>query len=160
MHKAIVENLLHLRQVVSKKSWTFQAATHKSKVACYIDDYLSNRNRGIKQPVMDFLFEYYRFRPSWLKKWSPGFNAALEYDNPDDLPKIKELRITDEFAYLDSSYLSKKKSHRYIGHSTYLKILRINDHLLDVLECTNGQWYINRKRYVIIKYHLESPQEN
>ena len=109
MHKTIVENLLHLRQVVSKKSWTYQAATHKSKVAFYIDDYLSNRNRGIKQPVMDFLFEYYRFRPSWLKKWSPGFNAALEYDNPDDLPKIKELRITDEFAYLDSSYLSKKK---------------------------------------------------
>ena len=42
---------------------------------------------------MDFLFEYYRFRPSWLKKWSPGFNAALEYDNPDDLPKIKNLEL-------------------------------------------------------------------
>jgi hypothetical protein len=33
--------------------------------------------RGEKHPVGDFLFEYYRFRPSWLRRWHPGPDVVL-----------------------------------------------------------------------------------
>lgn len=96
-------------EILPKKEWVHLLSTHHLEVSNLIDDYLVIRSRGLKQPVMDFLFEYYSFRPSWLKKWSPGFNAALEYDTPDELPKIKALNVNDGLAYLDTSLLSKKK---------------------------------------------------
>ena len=37
----------------------------------------SGAARGEKHPVVDFLFEYYRFRPSWLKRWHPGPDVIL-----------------------------------------------------------------------------------
>ena len=45
--------------------------------------YLARRSRGIKQPVMDFLFTYYRFRPSQLMRWQPGFGVALQGPQAD-----------------------------------------------------------------------------
>lgn len=42
-----------------------------------IDSYLRRRQHQQKDPVMDFLFEYYAFRPSHLKRWSPGFGTLL-----------------------------------------------------------------------------------
>jgi hypothetical protein len=33
--------------------------------------------RGEKHPVEDFLFEYYRHRPSWLRRWHPGPDVVL-----------------------------------------------------------------------------------
>lgn len=36
--------------------------------------------RGEKHPVYDFLFEYYRFRASWLKRWHPGPDVVLAGD--------------------------------------------------------------------------------
>ena len=33
--------------------------------------------RGEKHPVYDFLFNYYAFRPAWLRRWHPGPDVAL-----------------------------------------------------------------------------------
>lgn len=40
--------------------------------------HLERRSRGRAHPVVDFLFEYYRFRPSTLMAWSPGLGVTLE----------------------------------------------------------------------------------
>lgn len=42
-----------------------------------MDAHRSRRSRGEKHPVIDFLFEYYRFRPSDLLRWSPGIGESL-----------------------------------------------------------------------------------
>lgn len=67
-----------------------------------IDDYLDRRQHQHKDPVMDFLFEYYAFRPSHLKRWSPGFGVFLEGAVKDDL-MFNEMRTANGGSYLDNA---------------------------------------------------------
>ena len=43
----------------------------------WTDPHQARAARGEKHPVEDFLFEYYRFRPSWLRRWHPGPDVVL-----------------------------------------------------------------------------------
>ena len=65
---------------------------------------------------MDFLFEYYAFRPSALRRWSPGLGVRLELNESGDLPQIRELIVEGDYAYLDVNQFPKKrlKSFRWI----------------------------------------------
>ena len=44
----------------------------------WTDPHQARQARGEKHPVEDFLFEYYRFRPSWLRRWHPGPDVVLQ----------------------------------------------------------------------------------
>ena len=44
------------------------------------------RQKHLKDPTVDFLFEYYSFRPSHLQKWSPGFGVILKGGDTNDFP--------------------------------------------------------------------------
>lgn len=41
--------------------------------------------RREKHPVRDFLFEYYRYRPAYLLRWSPGADVLLENAKANDI---------------------------------------------------------------------------
>lgn len=57
--------------------WRQQIIEHREEISSLIDNYLEQRQHQHKDPVMDFLFEYYTFRPSHLKTWSPGFGTLV-----------------------------------------------------------------------------------
>lgn len=111
----------NLLSTLSKDDWKCQVERHSIAVGLLIDEYLAKRSRGLKQPVMDFLFEYYPFRPSWLKKWSPGIGTALEFDDPAELPNLKELRTADGIAFLDQASIPEK---RFISFKWILQLLK------------------------------------
>ncbi|GAA3806715.1 3-methyladenine DNA glycosylase [Nocardioides panacisoli] len=50
-----------------------RAAAHRARVDAYVDPHLARRAEGAKHPVFDFLFTYYSFRPSQLRRWTPGY---------------------------------------------------------------------------------------
>lgn len=109
MHTEFVEIPGFIKDSISQEEWLAAARKHEYEVGLLIDTYLDKRSRGLKQPVMDFLFEYYPFRPSWLKKWSPGVGVAMEFDDPAILPNQKELTVSDGFAFLDPSRVPDKR---------------------------------------------------
>ncbi len=82
---------------------------HINESEALIDRYLVQRSHHEKQPVMDFLFEYYSFKPSNLKRWSPGFNVALEFKNFDDLPPITEMVTKGNLAWVDPHAFAKRR---------------------------------------------------
>ena len=43
----------------------------------WTDPHQTRAARGEKHPVYDFLFNYYSFRPAWLRRWHPGPDVAL-----------------------------------------------------------------------------------
>jgi hypothetical protein len=45
-----------------------------------VEAHLERASRHVKHPVIDFLFQYYSFRPSQLMAWSPGVGVVLEED--------------------------------------------------------------------------------
>ncbi|MGF1526589.1 MAG: 3-methyladenine DNA glycosylase [Candidatus Competibacterales bacterium] len=58
--------------------WGAAMARHEARLGPVLDPYLAAKRRGAKDPVLDFMFEYYPFRPVWLRRWSPGVGVLLE----------------------------------------------------------------------------------
>lgn len=56
-------------------------------------------SRGIKYPVEDFLFEYYSFRPSHLRRWHPGHGVVLE--DGEEYLTLRDYRRFDQGVGVD-----------------------------------------------------------
>lgn len=48
-----------------------EARAHRERMWRWVGPHRERRRRGESHPVLDFLFEYYRFRPSQLLRWEP-----------------------------------------------------------------------------------------
>ncbi len=104
---------ISIKSSFTETEWRTIAEQHSSKVGLLIEDYLEKRSRGLKQPVMDFLFEYYPFRPSWLKRWSPGVGVILELKNPNDFPNPKGWIFHAGKAFLDPLSIPEKRKQSF-----------------------------------------------
>jgi hypothetical protein len=63
--------------VLTESEWQERRRVHEARVDAWIRPHQARTSRGEKHPVYDFLFEYYRFRPSWLRRWHPGPDIVL-----------------------------------------------------------------------------------
>ena len=88
--------------------WKQEKQTHQRAISGLIDDYLEKRSHQQKEPVLDFLFEYYAFRPSHLKRWSPGVGTLLENSMPSDW-MFDEMKSIDDHCFLDIKYFDKSR---------------------------------------------------
>lgn len=89
-----------IQTILSADEWRHRQSEHLSMLTPVLDPYLEERSRQIKNPVLDFLFEYYHFRPTHLLRWTPGLGKGL-ISNDHKLPEISELEIQNELAYLN-----------------------------------------------------------
>ncbi|GAB5409373.1 MAG: hypothetical protein BalsKO_17380 [Balneolaceae bacterium] len=112
----ITQSHIALKEIISVEEWKAKKTHHEQRVDELIGDYLKARSAHKKQPVMDFLFEYYAFRPSALRRWSPGIGVGLEFTNAEDLPELSESKLEDGVAFLDPELFPEKriKSTRWI----------------------------------------------
>ncbi|WP_407645496.1 3-methyladenine DNA glycosylase [Amycolatopsis alkalitolerans] len=60
--------------------WTARERAHQRRVRPWTGPYADRRSRGEKHPVLDFLFQYYSFRPAHLERWQPGPGVVLGGD--------------------------------------------------------------------------------
>lgn len=77
MFSTLTKSTSYVTKRLAASEWQQQHAEHRRRIGALIDDYLDRRSQQHKDPVLDFLFEYYAFRPSHLKSWSPGFGTLL-----------------------------------------------------------------------------------
>ena len=110
------EEISTFENIYPEPEWLNLIKHHEEKLSEILDPYLEKRSRQIKDPVLDFLFEYYAFRPSHLMRWSPGLENALEWNGGSKLPEVSELRVEESQAFVDPSLFPKKrlKSLRWI----------------------------------------------
>ena len=66
--------------VLPEAVWTAAQAAHEARVDAWTAGHLRRCRTGEKHPVEDFLFTYYPFRPSQLRRWHPGPGAVLAGD--------------------------------------------------------------------------------
>lgn len=98
--------------------WKRLQTDHRNRVSKKIDDYLDQRQHQQKDPVMDFLFEYYAFRPSHLKRWSPGFGVLLQGGPDTNYPELSELTCSTEGVFLNPDFFPddrKSSLHWMLG---------------------------------------------
>lgn len=97
------------RQIISESVWTALKNDHEEALSEILDTYLEKRSRQEKDPVLDFMFEYYAFRPSHLMKWSPGIHSVLQCSDKSNLPEISELMCENGAAWLNPDFFPKKR---------------------------------------------------
>ena len=67
--------------ILTEPEWRERRRAHETRVRMWTDPHQARAARGEKHPVHDFLFEYYRFRPAWLRRWHPGPDIVLLGDS-------------------------------------------------------------------------------
>jgi hypothetical protein len=65
-------------QVLSEPEWRARSSAHADRMATWVEPHRQRRRRGERHPVLDFLFDYYSFRPGRLGRWHPGPGVRLE----------------------------------------------------------------------------------
>jgi hypothetical protein len=63
--------------LLSEPEWRARQSAHEARVRAWTDPHQARAARGEKHPVYDFIFHYYAFRPSWLRRWHPGPDVVL-----------------------------------------------------------------------------------
>lgn len=106
-------------RVLESTHWRAEAARHERRVAESLADVIHRRDRGIKDPVEDFLFQYYNLRPSQLTQWHPGLGTQL-IDAPEfasrEFYRIDGDRVRfDVAAFMDRRGRTVETAHRLLG---------------------------------------------
>ncbi|GAA2477032.1 3-methyladenine DNA glycosylase [Terrabacter carboxydivorans] len=64
-------------EVLDEPEWRRRTAAHEARVDAATAGHLTRRRDHRKHPVEDFLFTYYSFKPSQLRRWHPGAGVRL-----------------------------------------------------------------------------------
>lgn len=98
----------YIKDSLTAQQWAHRKQRHEGQVSGSIDSYVERRSHQHKDPVMDFLFEYYSFRPSHLRRWSPGFGILLK--EAEGQPWLfEEMSLRDGDAFLDINFFPEER---------------------------------------------------
>lgn len=67
---------------------------HRARLWPVVEAHLERAAKGIKHPVMDFLFTYYPYSPAQLLRWTPGWGVRLAGTVPAELAALPESETT------------------------------------------------------------------
>ena len=65
-------------RVLGREAWEALEAQHADRVDAATSGHRERRQSGVAHPVEDFLFTYYPFKPSQLRRWHPGPGLVLQ----------------------------------------------------------------------------------
>jgi hypothetical protein len=68
--------------VLTEPEWRERTRAHEARVDAATAGHRARRRDGRPHPVEDFLFTYYSFTPSQLRRWHPGPGVALDGPAP------------------------------------------------------------------------------
>lgn len=94
--------------ILSESVWRAKAAAHETRVREELADVIYRRDRGLKHPVDDFMFQYYNLRPRQLLAWHPGLGVALE--GATEFADRPHYIVTDGLAQVDETEFRARRS--------------------------------------------------
>jgi hypothetical protein len=89
--------------------WHARREAHVARVRGWTDPHQARASRGEKHPVFDFLFDYYAYRPSWLRRWHPGIGVTLAGPGAREFLQHTGYRETSDGVCADPSDLLAKR---------------------------------------------------
>ncbi|MFV0426377.1 MAG: 3-methyladenine DNA glycosylase [Beutenbergiaceae bacterium] len=93
--------------VLPAASWHEHARTHAERVDALVADHLHRRQNKKSHPVHDFLFTYYSYRPSQLRRWHPGYGITLV--DAEEFTGLRGYEVTDDAAAVTSEFLTAQQ---------------------------------------------------
>lgn len=98
-----------MNRTLALTSWRGAQSAHKIRASALTSGRRTRKQIGERDPVDDFMFEYYPYTPTKLETWFPGVGITLETDsnNTFDFPNYSSNTTTCE---LDTQYMIKHQS--------------------------------------------------
>jgi hypothetical protein len=109
------------RTVLPEADWLARRQAHERRAAAWTEPHQARTARGEKHPVYDFLFEYYRFRPSWLRRWHPGPDVVLQGEAAREFLRWPEYHEADGGVALNCSTLEPRRRESVAWMLTLLR---------------------------------------
>ena len=84
--------------LLAEADWRARQSAHEARVRAWTDPHQARAARGEKHPVLDFLFTYYAFRASWLRRWHPGPDIVLAGEGAREFlrwPEYREVQLAE-----------------------------------------------------------------
>ena len=102
--------------VIGEAEWRAREAHHRDRADALTAAWRERTQTGVKHPVDDFLFTYYPYRPSLLRRWHPGA-ATLENAAHDERASWKWYRVEGDDLAVDTVTLlaDRASSIRFIS---------------------------------------------
>ena len=91
---------------LAENDWHESRAKHEARVHGWIQPRLKRAARHERDPVEDFLFEYYPYRPAKLLRWHPGIGVELQGETAREYFSCKDYCETPQGVTVDVSQLS------------------------------------------------------
>ena len=110
--------------VLPEPEWQVRRCAHEQRVAVWTAPHQQRAARGEKNPVHDFLFNYYRHRPSWLRRWHPGPDVALQGESAKEFLRWTEYAETPEGVALNLAALTPKRRESIAWIHNLLQLTR------------------------------------
>ncbi len=101
--------MIAISRTLDESTWRERQLAHEARVRQWTDPHQARAARGEKHPVHDFLFNYYAFRPSWLRRWHPGVGVAIGGSAARDFLKWRDYRETAEGVAVDPSTMPAQR---------------------------------------------------
>lgn len=64
-------------RMLTRDRWRAREGAHQERADRLTAEHRARAQRGEKHPVWDFLFTYYSYKPTQLRRWHPGAGVAL-----------------------------------------------------------------------------------
>lgn len=106
--------------ILPEETWQNNLRKHHQRIDERLSEFLYKRERGYKHPVLDFLVEYYSFRPSYLRRWSPGIGVGLENGDANTFAGTFGFRSQNGIRYLEPALFP---AHRLEGLNWTIHLL-------------------------------------
>lgn len=94
-------------EVLEERVWRERARTHTERVDTLVADHLARKRERTPHPVHDFLFTYYSYKPSQLRRWHPGYGVGLE--NGHEYADLRGYEMVDGVARVSASMLAERR---------------------------------------------------
>ncbi len=91
--------------VWDEQEWRPRREAHHARIDGWLAGHVERRRRGVRHPVEDFLFEYYTFRPSQLRRWHPGSHVTLTGTGTDEFLSWPHYRRVEAGVGVDTAAL-------------------------------------------------------
>ena len=98
--------------ILNSKKWTQLAKEHLERAEYWTMPYRKRRAAREVHPIYDFLFIYYRNKPSHLEAWHPGYGVSLEDAPLGETFKEAYYYVENGCTSLDLSRMKETTRHR------------------------------------------------
>ena len=99
---------------LAEAGWLARRRAHEQRVFAWTGPHQVRTARGEKHPVHAFLFEYYRYRPAWLRRWHPGPDVVLLGDTAREFLRWPEYHEADGGITLNLTDVPRRESIAWI----------------------------------------------